>query len=53
MGHRFEDRKTVVHPQIGEIDVDCQALFPEDESQVLLVLTAPPRSEAAGSRCSR
>ncbi|UVY82655.1 helix-turn-helix transcriptional regulator [Brachybacterium sp. NBEC-018] len=47
VGHRFEDRKTVVHPQIGEIDVDCQALFTEDESQVLLVLTAPPRSEAA------
>lgn len=47
VGHRFEDHKTVVHPQIGEIDVDCQALFTEDESQVLLVLTAPPRSEAA------
>ncbi|GAA1332505.1 hypothetical protein GCM10009592_25130 [Brachybacterium rhamnosum] len=47
VGHRFEDRKTVVHPQIGEIDVDCQALVTEDESQVLLLITAPPRSEAA------
>ncbi|QCR53820.1 hypothetical protein C1N80_09690 [Brachybacterium sp. SGAir0954] len=47
MGHRFEDRRTVVHPQIGEIDVDSQALFTAGESQVLLVLTAPPRSEAA------
>ena len=46
VGHRFEDRKTLVHPRIGEIDVDCQALFTEDESQVLLVLTAAPRTEA-------
>lgn len=47
MGHRFEDRRTVVHPQIGEIDVDSQALLTAGESQVLLVLTAPPRSGAA------
>jgi hypothetical protein len=25
--------------------VDCQVLFTEDQSQALLVLTAPPRSE--------
>lgn len=30
----------------GTERVDCQALFTEDESQVLLVLTATPRSEA-------
>ena len=45
---RFEDHKTLVHAELGEIEVDCQALFTEDESQVLLVLTAPPRTEAAG-----
>ncbi|MBA8817015.1 transcriptional regulator with XRE-family HTH domain [Microbacterium halimionae] len=44
---RFEDHKVLIHPEIGEIEVDCQALFTEDQSQVLLVLTAPPRSEAA------
>ncbi|HEX7309107.1 helix-turn-helix transcriptional regulator [Lentzea sp.] len=43
---RFEDHKVLVHPQLGEIEVDCQALFTEDQSQALLVLTAPPRSEA-------
>lgn len=37
---RFEDRKTLVHPEIGEVDLDCQALFTEDQSQTLLVLTA-------------
>ena len=26
--------------------MDCQALFTEDQSQALLVLTAPPRTEA-------
>ncbi|WP_382308755.1 helix-turn-helix transcriptional regulator [Herbiconiux sp. UC225_62] len=45
---RFTDHKTLVHPELGEIEVDCQVLFTEDESQALLVLTAPPRTEAAG-----
>ncbi|MGC0365798.1 transcriptional regulator with XRE-family HTH domain [Rhodococcus sp. 27YEA15] len=44
---RFEDHKTLVHPEIGFIEVDCQALFTEDQSQALLVLTAPPGSEGA------
>lgn len=48
VSRRFEDHKVLVHPELGEIEVDCQALFTEDESQVLLVLTAPPRTEAAG-----
>jgi transcriptional regulator with XRE-family HTH domain len=47
VGRRFEDHKVLVHPTLGPIEVDCQALFTEDQSQVLLVLTAPPRSEAA------
>lgn len=45
---RFDDHKVLVHPAVGEIEVDCQALFTEDESQTLVVLTAPPGSEAAG-----
>jgi hypothetical protein len=44
---RFEDHKTLIHPGLGEIELDCQALLTEDQSQALLVLTAPPRSEAA------
>lgn len=42
---RFEDHKTLVHPELGPIELDCQALFTEDQSQALLVLTAPPRTE--------
>lgn len=46
VARRFEDHKVLIHPEIGPIEVDCQALLTEDQSQVLLVLTAPPRSEA-------
>ena len=42
---RFEDHKTLVHPELGPIELDCQALFTEDQSQALLVLTAPPRTD--------
>jgi transcriptional regulator with XRE-family HTH domain len=46
VGKRFEDHKTLIHPELGAIEVDCQVLFTEDQSQALLVLTAPPRTEA-------
>ncbi len=46
VARRFADHKTLIHPEVGEIEVDCQALFTEDQSQALLVLTAAPRSEA-------
>lgn len=42
---RFADHKTLIHPELGPIEVDCQVLFTEDQSQALLVLTAPPHSE--------
>ncbi|GAA0960556.1 helix-turn-helix transcriptional regulator [Frigoribacterium faeni] len=44
---RFDDRKTLVHPELGRIEVGCQALFTEDQSQTLLVLTATPGSPDA------
>lgn len=47
VARRFEDHKVLIHPDLGDIEVDCQALFTEDESQVLLVLTAPPRTDAS------
>ena len=46
VSRRFDDHKVLVHPRIGPIEVDCQVLLTEDESQALLVLTAAPRSEA-------
>ncbi|MGO4782789.1 helix-turn-helix transcriptional regulator [Cryobacterium sp. W22_MBD10_FK3] len=44
---RFEDHKTLIHPELGSIELDCQTLFTEDQGQALLILTAEPRSEAA------
>ncbi|WP_297372378.1 helix-turn-helix transcriptional regulator [Cryobacterium sp.] len=44
---RFEDHKTLIHPELGPIELDCQVLFTEDQGQALLILTAAPRSEAA------
>lgn len=46
VARRFDDHKTVVHPALGHIEVDCQALFTEDQSQALVVLTPAPGSEA-------
>ena len=46
VGTRFEDHKTVIHPELGPIELDCQALFTEDQGQALLVLTAAPQTEA-------
>ena len=46
VARRFEDHKTLIHRELGPIELDCQALFTEDQSQALLVLTAPPRTEA-------
>lgn len=46
VARRFEDHKTLVHPELGRIDVDCQALLTEDQGQALLVLTPVPGSAA-------
>jgi transcriptional regulator with XRE-family HTH domain len=42
---RFADHKTIIHPELGPIELDCQALLTEDQSQALLVFTAPPHTE--------
>lgn len=47
VARRFEDHKVLLHPEIGEIELDCQSLLTEDQGQTLLVLTAAPRSNAA------
>jgi transcriptional regulator with XRE-family HTH domain len=39
---RFDDHKTIIHPDLGAIELDCQALFTENQSQTLIVLTAKP-----------
>ena len=38
--------KTLVHPELGEIELDCQVLYTENQAQLLLVFTATPGSES-------
>ena len=42
-----EQRKTLVHAELGEIELDCQVLHTEDRGQRLLVLTSSPGTNAA------
>src|SRR5918999_126618 len=44
---RRGDRKTVVHPELGDIELHCQVLTAEEQGQRLLVFTATPGSEDA------
>lgn len=46
VARRFETHKMLVHPEVGAFEVACQALFTEDQSQALVVLTPEPGSEA-------
>jgi transcriptional regulator with XRE-family HTH domain len=46
VAQRFADHKVLIHPEVGEIEIDCQVLFTEGRPQALLVLTPEPRSEA-------
>ncbi len=45
VAQRSADHKILLHPGLGPIELDCQILFTEDQSQALLVLTAPPHTE--------
>jgi transcriptional regulator with XRE-family HTH domain len=48
VAQRYEDCKTIVHPEVGPIDVDAQVLFTENRAQALVVLTTRPGTESAG-----
>jgi hypothetical protein len=38
-------RKVIVHPELGDIELDCQFLYTDDLAQALLVFTATPGTE--------
>jgi transcriptional regulator with XRE-family HTH domain len=42
---RSDDNKTIVHPELGPIELQCQILFTQDHGQALLIFTATPGSE--------
>ena len=47
VGVRRDTHKRVVHPTIGVIDLDCQILTAENQTERLIVFTAAPGSEDA------
>lgn len=46
VAQRYDDCKTIVHPELGPIDVDGQILFTESRAQALVVLTTRPGTES-------
>jgi transcriptional regulator with XRE-family HTH domain len=44
---RRSDRKRIVHPQVGVVEVDCETLLTPEHDQRLLVFTAQPGTAAA------
>jgi MmyB-like transcription regulator ligand binding domain len=44
---RRDTHKKVIHPTIGLIELDCQILTAENQTERLLVFTAAPGSEDA------
>jgi hypothetical protein len=44
---RTADRKTLIHPEVGPITVDCDVLLVHGSDLRLVVYTAPPGSPDA------
>jgi transcriptional regulator with XRE-family HTH domain len=49
VAERRSSRKTVDHPQLGRLELDCDALLLPDLDQRLIVYSAGPGTEAAGA----
>ena len=45
--HRHNDLKTLLHPELGKIELYCQRMTTDNQAQSLLVFTAAPGSKAA------
>jgi transcriptional regulator with XRE-family HTH domain len=41
------DRKTFLHPEVGAMELDCDTLSAEGDSQIVLIYSASPGSESA------
>jgi hypothetical protein len=46
VAQRYDDHKTLVHPELGRVDVDCEVLYAENRAQTLIVLTTRPGTES-------
>lgn len=43
---RSDDRKRIVHPQLGVLELNCLSLYSEDQRQKLLWFSAPAGTAA-------
>lgn len=46
VAQRYDDTTTILHPELGRIDVDGQVLFTDNRAQTLVVLTTRPGTES-------
>ena len=46
VAERFTERKALIHPEVGEIELDCQTLLAASVGQILAVQTPVPGSSA-------
>jgi hypothetical protein len=45
VGRHTEDRKTIHHPDVGDVTVDCDVLSDGDTDLKIIIYTAVPGSE--------
>ncbi|WUL36923.1 helix-turn-helix transcriptional regulator [Streptomyces canus] len=46
VAQRYDDCRTILHPELGRIDVDAQLPYTENRAQTLVVLTTRPGTES-------
>lgn len=46
VAQRYDETTTILHPELGTIDVDGQVLFTDNRAQTLVVLTTRPGTES-------
>ncbi|MFE2430537.1 helix-turn-helix transcriptional regulator [Streptomyces sp. NPDC059373] len=46
VGLHYDDHKTVVHPELGHLQLHCQVLLAPDQAQALLIFTATPGTDS-------
>lgn len=46
VAQRYDESKTIVHPELGRIEVEGQVLFTDNRAQTLVVLTTRPGTES-------
>ena len=46
VGLHYDDRKRVVHPELGLLQLHCQVLLATDQAQALLIFTATPGTDS-------